>query len=77
MVIPIGTRVRIRADANVIPSCLRGVEAKVIGYEEHPPNAITRLLLERDGDVTFKWPKEFPWDLEILAEEESRGFDSH
>lgn len=66
MVIPIGTRVRIKKSPMLIPRSLAGQEATVTGYEDSPPTVTSLHYLELDGDVTFKYPSLFSWEVEII-----------
>lgn len=64
--IPVGRRVRIKVGGFGARKLLGGREATVIGYDENPPRSITMLRLQCDGDPMFKWPKLFPWEVEVL-----------
>lgn len=61
--IPIGAKVVILDHPSLNPKCVAGLECVVTGYEKDPPTAITRLRLEADEDVTFRYPTLFPWEV--------------
>jgi hypothetical protein len=66
MIIPMGTKVVILDNPSLIPRCIAGLECTVTGYEDNPPTSITRLCLRADKDVTFRYPKLFPWQVKQL-----------
>ena len=67
MIVPIGSRVVIKDHPMLLPHCLAGCGATVVGYADNPPTVISQHHLERDGDVTFKWPSLFSWEFKVIA----------
>jgi len=73
MIISIGAKVKIKDNALPASRFFAGSMAMVIGYEHDPPKATSLHHLEIPGDVTFKWPSRFSWELEIIEEKKNEG----
>jgi len=68
MPVPIGTKVVILDRPQLIPRCIAGMICTVVGYEDNPPNAITRLRLDAEKNTMFRYPTLFPWEVETIEE---------
>jgi hypothetical protein len=81
-IIPIGARVRIKDNPHLgmLRSFHANQEATVIGYrpdnKQRTVTCTTMLQLKRDGDVWFKWPQLFPWEVERIDQQSSKEHTS-
>lgn len=67
MIIPIGTKVIIKDKSTLgMFRCLADTICTVIGYENNPPTAITRLQLKTVADTLFRYPTLFPWEIRVI-----------
>ena len=73
MDIRIGDKVRIK-EGNKYGALkfLGGYEAAVIGFEHDPPKETSMVHMELPGDVTFKYPRAFRWEIEKVEVKDNK-----